>query len=72
MSTAIAVTRSPAHYHGWTYNLNGSLRGLPVRESFPLLDRDEHGLVPLRVHIMAGFVFVCIEGDAPHARHPVG
>jgi len=52
-------------YHGWTYNLDGGLRALPVRESFPLLDRETHGLIPVRFEIMASFVFVCITGDPP-------
>jgi phenylpropionate dioxygenase-like ring-hydroxylating dioxygenase large terminal subunit len=52
-------------YHGWTYNLDGSLRGLPVRESFPALDRTAHGLLAVRSEIMAGFVFVCLSGDPP-------
>ncbi len=52
-------------YHGWTYNLDGSLRGTPVRESFPNLDRAEHGLLKVRMEIMAGFVFVCLAGDPP-------
>jgi phenylpropionate dioxygenase-like ring-hydroxylating dioxygenase large terminal subunit len=52
-------------YHGWTYNLNGTLRGLPVSKTFPGLDRSRHGLMKVRSHIMAGFVFVCLQGDAP-------
>jgi phenylpropionate dioxygenase-like ring-hydroxylating dioxygenase large terminal subunit len=52
-------------YHGWTYNLDGSLRGLPVSKSFPNLDRSLHGLIPIRVEIMASFVFVCLAGDPP-------
>ena len=52
-------------YHGWTYNLDGSLRGTPVRESFPFLDRDKHGLLPVRLEVMAGFIFVCLAGDPP-------
>ena len=52
-------------YHGWTYNLDGTLRGLPMTKTFPGLDRQAHGLVSPRVEIMAGFVFVCLQGDAP-------
>jgi phenylpropionate dioxygenase-like ring-hydroxylating dioxygenase large terminal subunit len=52
-------------YHGWTYNLDGSLRGTPVRESFPGLDRAQHGLIQVRLEIMAGLVFVCLQGDPP-------
>jgi phenylpropionate dioxygenase-like ring-hydroxylating dioxygenase large terminal subunit len=51
-------------YHGWTYNLDGTLRGLPVRESFPDLDLGLHGLVPVHVSTMVGFVFVCL-GETP-------
>jgi phenylpropionate dioxygenase-like ring-hydroxylating dioxygenase large terminal subunit len=52
-------------YHGWTYNQDGSLRGTPVRESFPDLDRSIHGLKEVRTEILAGFVFVCLAGDPP-------
>ncbi len=52
-------------YHGWTYRHDGALIGMPVRESFPHLERSEHGLRPLRVEIAFGFVFVCFSGDPP-------
>jgi phenylpropionate dioxygenase-like ring-hydroxylating dioxygenase large terminal subunit len=50
-------------YHGWTYTLEGALRGLPVRESFPSLDRTAYGLLPVRMEIFASFVFVCLAGE---------
>ncbi len=52
-------------YHGWTYELDGRLRGMPVRDSFPGLDRSLHGLKPVRTEIMVGFVFVALAGDPP-------
>ena len=52
-------------YHGWTYRHDGGLIGMPVRESFPGLDRAEHGLRPLPVDISFGFVFVCLAGEPP-------
>jgi len=52
-------------YHGWTYNLDGTLRGLPVRDSFPDLDLNLHGLVPVHVATMVGFVFVCMAESPP-------
>jgi phenylpropionate dioxygenase-like ring-hydroxylating dioxygenase large terminal subunit len=52
-------------YHGWTYNQDGSLRGTPVRDSFPDLDRSRHGLREVRSEILAGFVFVCLAGEPP-------
>jgi phenylpropionate dioxygenase-like ring-hydroxylating dioxygenase large terminal subunit len=50
-------------YHGWTYNQDGSLRGTPVRNSFPDLDRSRHSLKEVRTEILAGFVFVCLAGN---------
>jgi phenylpropionate dioxygenase-like ring-hydroxylating dioxygenase large terminal subunit len=52
-------------YHGWTYRHDGGLIGMPVRESFPGLDRSEHGLRPVRVDIAMGFVWICLAGDPP-------
>ncbi|HXQ42887.1 MAG TPA: aromatic ring-hydroxylating dioxygenase subunit alpha [Candidatus Udaeobacter sp.] len=45
-------------FHGWTYDLDGRLRGMPKRKSFPELDPDKHGLVPLESEIWMGFIFV--------------
>src|SRR5580704_7118298 len=44
---------------------DGSLIGVPMRESFPNLDRAAHGLCPVRVDTALGFVFVCLAGDPP-------
>jgi phenylpropionate dioxygenase-like ring-hydroxylating dioxygenase large terminal subunit len=52
-------------YHGWSYRLSGELLGMPMRESFPGLDRGEFSLKPVRSEQMLGFVFVCLEGDPP-------
>jgi phenylpropionate dioxygenase-like ring-hydroxylating dioxygenase large terminal subunit len=52
-------------YHGWSYRLSGELLGMPVRESFPGLDRSQHGLKPVRMAIQFGFVFVNLAGDPP-------
>lgn len=45
-------------YHGWAYNLDGTLRGIAERESFPPLDPDDWGLKPVEMEIWHGFVFV--------------
>ncbi len=52
-------------YHGWSYKLSGELLGVPSRETFPDLDRAQHGLKPVRTSILFGFVFVCLAGDPP-------
>ena len=45
-------------FHGWVYNLDGTLRGPARPESFPDLDRVDHGLLPLETEIWNGFAFV--------------
>lgn len=45
-------------FHGWSYNLDGTLRAVPKAKTFPKLDPAEHGLVPLAHEIWNGFVFV--------------
>jgi phenylpropionate dioxygenase-like ring-hydroxylating dioxygenase large terminal subunit len=50
-------------YHGWSYKLTGELLGVPVRDSFPGLDRAQHGLKPVRMAIQFGFVFVNLSGN---------
>ena len=52
-------------YHGWTYRHDGGLIGMPVRESFPGLDRSLHGLRPVRVEVALSFVWICLAGDPP-------
>ena len=52
-------------YHGWSYRQDGTLVGVPMRDSFPGLDRAEHSLRPVRVDTALGFVFVCLAGDPP-------
>lgn len=50
-------------YHGWSYRADGSLIGMPERDSFAGLDRAQHGLRPVKIDIAFGFVFVCLAGD---------
>jgi len=45
-------------YHGWVYNLDGTLRGAARPETLPPLDRAAHGLPPLETEIWNGFVFI--------------
>ncbi|HEY3786992.1 MAG TPA: aromatic ring-hydroxylating dioxygenase subunit alpha [Steroidobacteraceae bacterium] len=52
-------------YHGWSYRLTGELIGMPVRESFPGLERAQHALKPVRTTILFGFVFACLAGEPP-------
>jgi carnitine monooxygenase subunit len=52
-------------YHAWTYNLDGSLRGIPLRETYGDIDTAKHGLAPLDLELFQGFVFVRLKGFGP-------
>jgi choline monooxygenase len=51
-------------YHGWTYNLEGELRGMTEFEGVRDFERSQNGLVPIRVETWEKFVFVNLD---PHA-----
>ena len=42
-------------YHGWNYDLEGNLVGIPNRDRFPELDIDERGLLRLPVAVQAAW-----------------
>ena len=45
-------------FHGWSYDLDGRLRGAAVPSSFPPLDADQWGLKPIEMEIWRGFIFI--------------
>ncbi|MDH6234139.1 phenylpropionate dioxygenase-like ring-hydroxylating dioxygenase large terminal subunit [Mesorhizobium soli] len=45
-------------FHGWVYNLDGTLRGAAKPKSFPELDKNEFGLAPLELEIWMGLIFI--------------
>jgi len=46
-------------YHGWTYDFNGNLRGLPQGDKFGDLDKANYGLVPVQVFERFGLIWLC-------------
>ncbi|UWZ86114.1 aromatic ring-hydroxylating oxygenase subunit alpha [Occallatibacter riparius] len=52
-------------YHGWTYGLDGSLKGAPEFAGVSNFERSENGLIPVRVAAWEQFVFVTLSEDAP-------
>ncbi len=52
-------------YHGWTYGLDGTLKGAPEFAGVCDFDRAENGLVPVRVELWEQFVFVTLSEQAP-------
>jgi choline monooxygenase len=51
-------------YHGWNYGLDGSLKGMPEFDGVKNFDRQENGLVPVKVEIWESFVFVNLDPNA--------
>ncbi|QFU75131.1 aromatic ring-hydroxylating dioxygenase subunit alpha [Halioglobus maricola] len=50
-------------YHGWSYDLDGKLIGIPFQEGFEGMDRESLGLRELQVEEKYGFIFVMPNPD---------
>ena len=60
-------------FHGWVYNLDGSLRGAARPETFGQMDRADFGLKPIEMEIWQGFVFVrFLPGPQPSVAECLG
>ncbi len=53
-------------YHAWVYSLDGTLTGVAGQKHFPeSFDCTLYPLIPLRLELWSGFMFVCMDPDAP-------
>jgi choline monooxygenase len=52
------VTKLRCHYHGWTYDLSGNLRGVPEFDGVQNFTRENNGLPPITVAEWGPFVWV--------------
>ena len=59
-------------YHGWTYNLEGELRGMTEFEGVKNFERADHGLVPVCVEPWENFVFVNLDPNATSLHDLLG
>ncbi len=50
-------------YHGWTYLMDGSLRGVPQFDHVELFDKKDFGLIPVHTEIWEGLVFITLNDD---------
>jgi choline monooxygenase len=50
-------------YHGWTYRLDGMLRGVPHFDRVELFDKKDYGLIPVGVGVWEGLVFVSLAAN---------
>lgn len=51
-------------YHGWTYKLDGSLRGVPRFDRVDLFDKKDFGLVPVKTEIWQGLIFINLSQES--------
>jgi len=59
-------------YHGWTYALDGALRGTPDFGGVCHFEKGENGLRPVDLDEWEGFVFVRLERGGPGVREQLG
>lgn len=63
-------------YHRWTYALSGELLATPGRphpmEEIANFQREDYGLIPIRMAEWGGFVFVNLDGNAPPLQQWLG
>ncbi|MGL4422760.1 MAG: aromatic ring-hydroxylating oxygenase subunit alpha, partial [Gemmataceae bacterium] len=55
------VNKLRCHYHGWTYDLTGKLRGTPEFDGVADFCKDTSGLVPIAVDTLGPLVAVHLE-----------
>ncbi|MEM7268236.1 MAG: aromatic ring-hydroxylating dioxygenase subunit alpha [Pseudomonadota bacterium] len=56
-------------FHGWVYNLDGTLRGAARPDTFPKLDKNEFALAPVENEVWNGFIFLRFKpGPQPSVR----
>ena len=51
-------------FHGWNWNLDGSLKEIPCQWDFPSVEADEYSLPEATVGVWQGFVFINPDRDA--------
>ncbi|MGH1365914.1 MAG: aromatic ring-hydroxylating oxygenase subunit alpha [Calditrichia bacterium] len=53
-------------YHGWTYWLDGMLRGVPEFDRVKLFDKKDFGLTPVPIKVWQGLIFLRLEDGENH------
>ena len=59
-------------YHGWTYGIDGALKGMVEFDGVCDFERSENGLVPVLVDTWENFVFVNLDPNAGSLRDSLG
>ncbi len=59
-------------FHSWMFHLDGRLAAAPHMEEADGFSKDDHALIPYRVAERLGFVFLCLNSDAPDIDAQLG
>ena len=51
-------------FHGWSWNLDGSVCNIPGQWDFPHTSDDSHRLAEVRCELWGGFIFINLDPDA--------
>jgi phenylpropionate dioxygenase-like ring-hydroxylating dioxygenase large terminal subunit len=69
-SSRVEILRCP--FHGFAWNLDGSLAFVPTAWDFPQIEPDDFTLAEVRVDVWAGFVFINPDPDAQSLQQFLG
>jgi phenylpropionate dioxygenase-like ring-hydroxylating dioxygenase large terminal subunit len=59
-------------FHGWSWNLDGTIKNIPCRWDFPHVKDENITLPTARVELWGGFVWINMDEKAPSFREYVG
>jgi phenylpropionate dioxygenase-like ring-hydroxylating dioxygenase large terminal subunit len=59
-------------FHGWAWNLDGSLKEIPARWDFPHVDRQSFELPEVKVGTWGGFVFINMDPNSGSLEDHLG
>jgi|GEM_PF-882870 len=59
-------------YHGWRYNLDGTLQAVPRAEGFERLAESSMNLLSVRTATWGGFIWINLDEDAPALHETMG
>ena len=66
------VTNFRCPYHGWTYGIDGALKGTPDFDGVCGFERAQNGLLPARVEAWENFALVNLDSEAKPLRFFLG
>ena len=67
-----SVSQLRCPFHGWTWNLDGTLKEIPCRWDFPKVEREKFSLPEALVGTWGGFVFINMDTDAESLESYLG